>query len=59
MKNQKFETMVLNYMSGNISDFKYTLKRLDRAQLIQFCVFCDIYYKDTLDIYEIERLFCI
>ena len=57
MKNKKFDAMVLNYINGNLQDFRHTLRRLDRSQLMQFCVFCDVYYKNELDIYEIDRQF--
>lgn len=50
----KFSAMVNNYICGNLADFRHQLKRLDRAQLLAFCVYCYNFKEEDLDIFEIQ-----
>lgn len=53
----KFKEMIKNYYVGQIGDFRHTLKRLERSQLLRFCVYCAIHEHRKLDIFEIEKHF--
>ena len=53
--SKKFSAMVDNETNGNIADFKHELKKLNKADLLKFAVYCATY--GYLDIYEIEKYF--
>ncbi len=53
----KFNTIAENYINGNLKDFRNALKKLSKIELLQFACFCQIYYSESLDIFEIENQF--
>lgn len=40
----KFETLVNNYINGNISTFRKDLNKLSKKKLIEFLTYCDSKY---------------
>lgn len=47
MKLEKFESIVNNYVNGNLSDFRKQIKKLSKAELIEFCIeYFDVYMLD-------------
>jgi len=55
--NTKFNTIAENYINGNLKDFRNALKKLSKIELLQFAVFCQIHYSESLTIFEIESQF--
>ena len=56
-KKQHFEHMASLYFNHKIIEFKINLKRLSKADLLRFILHCELYCKDFLSIYEIEKEF--
>ena len=57
MKNTKFKSIVVNYINGNISDFRKSIKALNKSDLLKFCCFCFTHYDNELDIFTIEKFY--
>lgn len=55
--NAKFETIVLNYINGNLKDFRNALRKLNKSDLLRFCCFCSSRYSNEIDIWQIEKQF--
>jgi len=57
-KTETFETMVNNYINGNLFDFRAALKRLNKSDLLRFCAYCYHDAEETgLDVFEIHKQF--
>jgi len=57
-KTEKFETMIADYTIGDVFRFRAALKRLNKADLLYFCVYCRLAEYDVnygLDIFEIHK----
>ena len=55
--NTKFNTIVKNYINGNLKDFRNALQKLNKSELLQFACYCKIHYSESLTIFEIESQF--
>jgi hypothetical protein len=55
--NTKFELIVNNYVNGNLTEFRNSLKKLTKNDLMRFCCFCTSFYKNEIDIFQIEKQF--
>lgn len=51
---KKFETLVNNYINGNISTFRKDLNKLSKKNLILFLKYCNE-YMFVIDIWVVEK----
>ena len=56
MKIEKFERIVNNYVNGNLTDYRKQIKKLSKAELIEFCLeYFDVYILDRDQTKELFR----
>lgn len=55
--NPKFESMLQNYINENYKEFRAALQKLSKIELLRFCCFCESFYENEIDIFEIEKQF--
>jgi uncharacterized protein (DUF927 family) len=52
---EHFTSMIDTKASGNIADFKNSLKKLNKADLLRFAVYCSVF--DLMHITDIEKYY--
>ena len=51
---KKFETLVNNYINGNISTFRKDLNKLSKKELVNFLIWCSV-NEVEIDIFIVEK----